>query len=174
MSSKSVGWASSKKKKGNVRLFGELSSQNRIYQEHQARDWLVQRNYEDFAVSKRIESDTWALMQLLCRRKRIPPPWISLWPTFRNYRTRRIPWLKKKNSIILRQPAALGCPTFPPNPREFSVTEERLSSILVCRKIHGTWWWKVFWKICWLQKGIPIGLQDPNEFGIISLRIEMR
>ena len=50
----------------------------------------TQKNHEEFAVSKRPESDNWELMNFLCNKKRI--------------------------FLILRQRAALECPTFPVNP----------------------------------------------------------
>ena len=42
--------------------------------------------------------------------------------------------------MTLRQRAALECPTFPVNPREFRVPEEWLAAIFVCHTIHQTRW----------------------------------
>ena len=49
-----MGGSSSEK---TIRLFGEMSTKNKIYPEQHAKDCQNMRNYEEFAVSKRIESD---------------------------------------------------------------------------------------------------------------------
>ena len=59
--------------------------------------------------------------------------------------------------MILNQGAALECPTFPVNPQEFRVPEERLAAILGGRTIHGTRWVSqdTFLKIHLFPKGHP-------------------
>ena len=95
------------------RLFGDFSTKYRIYQELHTRDC---QEVDEFAVSKRIKSDIWELMNSPCSRKGIAPPWINFCPKFRNCSKKWTFWLKKKIYMILRQQEALECPTFPVNP----------------------------------------------------------
>ena len=44
--------------------------------------------YEEFAVQKLRELDTWELMKFLLKSKKVNSQWISLWFKVRNYRTR--------------------------------------------------------------------------------------
>ena len=54
-----------------IRSLGDLIVKNRFYQEHHAKKNVKKyRNYEEFGVTKWIESDSWEV-NLLCRRKRI-------------------------------------------------------------------------------------------------------
>ena len=90
------------------------------------------------------------------------------------------PWMERKNSIIRKQRAALECPTFPVNPREFWLPDVCFAAVLYtstgnfsscfllpelilhknsvevyCRTIHGTRWelQETFLKIYLAKKG---------------------
>ena len=88
---------------------------------------------KEFAVQKLKELDHRNSMRVLLKRKRITLQWISLWFRFRICKTRWIPGVMQKNSMILKQGAGLDHPTVPVNPWVF-----RLAAILVCSLIHGT------------------------------------
>ena len=57
--------------------------------------------------------------------------------------------------MIRKQRAALECPTFPVNPREFRVPEVCLAAILDCRTMQGIRWvlQEMFLKVYLLKKG---------------------
>ena len=95
------------------------------------------KNYEEFAVSDRTEPDNWESMNFVGNRKRNLPPWICFCLCLRvmNSRTRWIPWMMRKISMIQWKRADLDCPTFPANPWEFRFKKDHPQD----SRIPGIW-----------------------------------
>ena len=113
------------------------------------------KKYKECAVQKLEELGTWGVMNLLYLRNRIFPQWnsFSLWFRFRICKTWWIPWTTQKNSMILKQRAALNYPTFPVNPWVFWDFEERQAAMLACSPKHGIHY--TFLKVCLLKVNRP-------------------
>ena len=133
----------------SCRLFGELSTKNRIYKANRATDC------PEIAV---LQSDNWELMDFLCNRKRLPLPWISFCPNSGTTGQGEFLPLTGKNWFSDPETASSsGMSHIPSQPWEFRVLEEWLAAILVCRTIHGIRWvhQETFLKIHLLKEDDP-------------------
>ena len=147
VSGESTGWSGSQWKQ---LIIWRTEIKNRIFQEHHSRDFVNKyRNYKEFAVSKRTESDNCKIDTLSTRKKENPSTVNQLLSQIQELQD-KVNSLKEEKEFY-----DLECPTFPVKPREFRVKNVRLPAILDCRTTHGIGWVlrEMFSKIHTVQVG---------------------
>ena len=99
------------------------------------------KNYEEFVARRQTEIDNFLRIQkLFMRHERGPTIVVSYCLKLWTYRTKRIPFLRRRIFTILRQREGLEHPTFLVHPWRFRVPEENIGAILDRRLIHGILW----------------------------------